>query len=49
MTAGSDHCFCTCYPVVRLSVRPPLFKTKQISSENNVHYWKDCGSGRVDH
>ena len=31
---------------VRLS---PLFKIKQISSENNVHYWRDCGSGRVDH
>ena len=32
------------------SVRPsPLFKTKQISSENNVCYWRDCGSGRVDH
>ena len=24
-------------------------KTKQISSENNVHYWRNCGSGRVDH
>ena len=22
--------------------------TKQISSENNVPYWRDCGSGRVD-
>ena len=32
------------------SVRPsPLVKTKQISSENNVHYWLDCGSGQVDH
>ena len=31
-------------------VRPsPLFKTKQISSENKVRYWRDCGSGRVDH
>ena len=36
---------------VRPSVRPsPLFKTKQMSSENNFHYWRgDCGSGRVDH
>ena len=31
-------------------VRPsPLFKTKQISSRNKVRYWRDCGSGRVDH
>ena len=42
--------------LVRPSVRPyicPHFskssKTKQISSENNVYYWRDCGSGRVDH
>ena len=36
--------------VVRSYVRPStLFKTKQISSENNVHYWRDSGSGRVDH
>ena len=27
----------------------PLFKTKQISIENNVCYWRDCRSGRVDH
>ena len=32
---------------VRTSV--PTFKTEQISSENNVRYWRDCGSGRVDH
>ena len=24
-------------------------KTKQIASENNVRYWHDCWSGRVDH
>ena len=24
-------------------------KRKQISSEHNVPYWPDCGSGRVDH
>ena len=36
--------------VVCSYVRPsPHFKTKQISSENNVHYWRGCGSGRVDH
>ena len=40
-------------PVVRTSVRTsPLFKsrnTKQILSENNVHYWWDYVSGWVDH
>ena len=37
-----------------LSVRPSVLphfskssKTKQI--ENNVRYWRDCGSGQVDH
>ena len=24
-------------------------KTKQISRENSDRYWRDCGSGRVDH
>ena len=50
VTAGSDHCFCT-MSSVRVCVRPsPLFKTNQISSDNNVNsYWRDCGSGRVDH
>ena len=40
-----------CAHVVRPYVRPHFLKsskTKQISSENNVHYWRDCGSGRVD-
>ena len=46
VTVGSDHCFCTCRPFVRLS---PLFKTKQNLSKNNVRYWLDCGFGRVDH
>ena len=41
VTVGSDHCFRSYRPSV-------LFKTKQISSENNVRYWQDCGSGRVD-
>ena len=27
----------------------PLVKAKQILSEINVHYLRDCGSGRVDH
>ena len=34
------------------SVRPRFSKsskTKQISSENNVHNLRDCGYGRVDH
>ena len=48
VTAGSDHCFHTCCPYVC-----PHFsrssKTKQISSDNNVHYRRDCGPGRVDH
>ena len=36
--------------VVRPYFRPsPLYQTKQISSENNVRHWRDCGSGRVDH
>ena len=37
--------------VVCTSVRPsPLFKFSQKkTSENNVHYWGDCGPGRVDH
>ena len=44
-TAGSDHYF-----LQKSSVRPyvrtsPHFKTKQILSENNVRYWRDCGSG----
>ena len=43
-SAGSDHVFTHV-------VRPfsKSCKTKQISSENYVHYWRDCGSGRVDH
>ena len=48
VTAGSDHSFRKCCP----SVRPHCSKSgqiKQISSENNVRYWRDCGSGRVDH
>ena len=34
-----------------LSVRPsPLFKSsKTKTTENDGRYWRDCGSGRVDH
>ena len=34
---------------VRSFVRPHFSQIKQISIENNVRYWRDCGSGRVDH
>ena len=26
-----------------------IIKTKQFSNGSNVHYWRDCGSGQVDH
>ena len=48
VTSGSDHHFHTCC----LSVRhhfSKFHKTKQLSSENSDCYWRDCGSGRVDH
>ena len=48
VTVSSNHCFCTCRPWSYICPSP-LFKTKQISSENNVRYRRDCGSGRVDH
>ena len=38
--------------VIRTSVRSHFSKSskaKQISNESNVHYWPDCGSGRVVH
>ena len=44
VTAGRDHCFCTCPPSVHFSKSS---KIKQ--SENNVRYRRDYGSGRVDH
>ena len=34
--------------IVRSSV-PTFLKTKEISSENNICYWWECGSGRLDH
>ena len=37
VTAGRDHCFCTC----RLSVA--TFQNLAKQSENNVCYWQDCG------
>ena len=42
VTAGSDHCLCTCYPSVP-TFQNHLAKQKQISSVNNVHYWRVCG------
>ena len=45
--AGSENCFRTCCPSVRTQFSKSK-KTKQISSEDNVHYWRDCGSGRAD-
>ena len=39
----------TVFTHVRLSPHSKSNKTKQLSSENNVCYWRDCESGRVDH
>ena len=44
VTADRDHCFRPCRPSVLTCQNP----AKQ-NSENNVRYWRDCGSGRVDH
>ena len=44
VTAGSDHCFCTCHPFVR-----PSFPTFQNIQAKTMFAWRDCGSGRVDH
>ena len=51
VTDGSDHCFCTCRLLVRLSIRlsVPTFQNKTNSSKNNDRYCRDCGSGRVDY
>ena len=44
--AGRDNCFHTCCPSVLPS---PLFKSKKTKQQkNNVRYWRDYGSGRVD-
>ena len=51
--ADSDHYFRTWCLYFRPSVRLyPISKSrkiKQFSSENSNRYWRDCGSGRVDH
>ena len=45
-TAGRDNCFCTCRPYVL----PHFSKSSKTKlSENNVLYWRDCESGRMDH
>ena len=53
ITAVSDHCFHTCCPsicpYVRVRMSVPTFINLAKQSENNVHYWRDCGSDRVDH
>ena len=48
VTAGSDNYFCTCCLSVRPSV-PTFQNLAKQNKENNDHYWRDCGSGRVDH
>ena len=45
VTAICDHCFHTCCP----SVRPHFSNLENKTTENNVGYWRDYGSGRVDH
>ena len=47
ITAGRVHCFRTYCPSVRPS---PLFKSRKTEQHNyNVRYWRDYGSGWVDH
>ena len=43
--ADRDHCFRTYRPSVSIFSK----SSKIQQSENNDHYWRDCGSGRVDH
>ena len=45
VTAGRDRCFRTCCPYVRTHFQILQNKT----TENNARYWRDHGSGRVDH
>ena len=47
VTAGSDHRFRTCCPYVRTFQNPA--KQTKFQAKSNAHYWRDCGSGRVDH
>ena len=51
VTAGRDHGFAPVVcPSVCPSVRPHFSKSsKTKQSENKIRYWRDCGSGRVDH
>ena len=53
VTVGSDHWSLFSHVLsVHPSVRSHFSKyrkTKQLSSENSDRYWRDCGSGRVDH
>ena len=46
--AGSDHHFRTWYLYVRPSVCPPP-TFQNLAKQNHFHYWRDCGSVRVDH
>ena len=45
VTAGRDHCFHTCCP----SVRPHFSNLEKQTTDDNVRYWREYGSGRVDH
>ena len=51
VTAGRDQCFRTCASVRTYAayVRPTFQIYKNKTTENNVCYWRDYGSGRVDH
>ena len=44
-TASSDNFFRTCCP----SVRPHFSKLAKHNEGNKVRYWRDYGSGRVNH
>ena len=44
-----DHYICWWCLSIRLSVFSKSRETKQNSSANNVCYWRDCVTGRVDH
>ena len=50
VTAGSDHYFRTCCLYVRPSVRPHFQNlAKQNEVQDSDRYWRDCGSGLMDH
>ena len=51
-TAGSDHYCLSVHPSERLYVHPNFSKyrkAKQLSNATSDRYWRDCGSGQVDH